>query len=1088
MRFLAAAALAMALPVAAQTMPYLVRDINDGAPIPNPIGSKPGWFVEAGGTVYLAATTNPTGTELWAYDGASTRLVKDIAPGTASGYPSLPTRVGNTTLFSAQDPSSGRELWQTDGTTSGTALFKEINPNGSAEVRLLYVLGDRLTLMANDGVNGWELWTTDGTAGGTQLLADLTAGAGSTALRGIAKVGSRAYLSGPAGVWVTDGTAAGTSKIFSASAEILATAGTTVLFAGQDAQHGTELWKTDGTVAGTVLVKDIFPGQHPSFIDQWSYFRAASGDTFAMFFAYDGTGADLWKSDGTTSGTVKVKRFAESTSEWSGPSDLPLLTHALGLFWMSTSEGLWRSDGTAAGTTLITHETAYVVRQAYSKAWFLGTKNGGLWSSDGTAAGTTLVKQCAPLPFERVWPIGNKLYFGADDGVTGHEPWIGDGTAAGTYPFANLAADLPATPRSSSPAKLVSMGQSVYFVATADSAKPPQLWKSGGTMGTTIQLTTFDSGTPSIDGLTAMNGMVFFTRGGELWRSSDAGTIRLATLPGPISYLVAAPRGLLFAGPGTVISSTDGTVAGTVQLTDDAGAALKSTSGFALHAGVVYFDARNAAWTGSLYMSDGTPAGTRRVLAPAYGPFVSALGGLYFGCYSKPGLCRVGSVAEPEIRVVDLATSPSQLVAAGPYLYFMGERGLSRTDGTAAGTISLNVVVQNLRAVGNLLFFTRGGQYELLGELGRTDGTVAGTVIFDLNPGPASSQPADLFAADGYLWFRATDGLHEHELWRSDGTAAGTVMVADIAADTGSYPGSFATAGRQLYFAATTSATGRELWSLPLAATSVVSVNDTRIAEGDSGSTVARFTVTREGSTTSAATVAYKTESLTATAGTDFVSRSGVVTFAPGQTAQFVDVTVTGDTTAERENEAFALVLSAPSGAVIARGYGVAVIEEDDLSADLSVVRLPDGRLVVTNAGPSIATGVKLIVTASPAWHDYCGINRCTFDVGDLAPGMTHTKLPYGEVVRQTLDYDQAAPPALTITASVRATEADPNPADNIATRAVVGALALPPYLVAVTSAAASYWSDAYGDVQLSSLGANVTLTPASFSYTAETE
>lgn len=28
-----------------------------------------------------------------------------------------------------------------------------------------------------------------------------------------------------------------------------------------DADHGAELWRTDGTTSGTVLVKDIFPGE-----------------------------------------------------------------------------------------------------------------------------------------------------------------------------------------------------------------------------------------------------------------------------------------------------------------------------------------------------------------------------------------------------------------------------------------------------------------------------------------------------------------------------------------------------------------------------------------------------------------------------------------------------------------------------------------------------------------------------------------------------------------------------------------------------------------------------------------------------------
>ena len=60
--------------------------------------------------------------------------------------------------------------------------------------------------------------------------------------------------------------------------------------------HGFELWKSDGTSGGTVMVKDIDPGATGSIP---SYLTNVNGTLF--FAANDGThGYELWKSDGTS--------------------------------------------------------------------------------------------------------------------------------------------------------------------------------------------------------------------------------------------------------------------------------------------------------------------------------------------------------------------------------------------------------------------------------------------------------------------------------------------------------------------------------------------------------------------------------------------------------------------------------------------------------------------------------------------------------------------------------------------------------------------------------------------------------------------
>jgi ELWxxDGT repeat protein len=80
-----------------------------------------------------------------------------------------------------------------------------------------------------------------------------------------------------------------------------------VYFSASDA-NGTELWKTDGTESGTVMVKDIYSGT-----DDWGFPYSSSPDNFTVFngalyfSAEDGSsGRELWKTDGTESGELMV--------------------------------------------------------------------------------------------------------------------------------------------------------------------------------------------------------------------------------------------------------------------------------------------------------------------------------------------------------------------------------------------------------------------------------------------------------------------------------------------------------------------------------------------------------------------------------------------------------------------------------------------------------------------------------------------------------------------------------------------------------------------------------------------------------------
>ena len=84
----------------------------------------------------------------------------------------------------------------------------------------------------------------------------------------------------------------------SSSPADLVVRGSRVYFSANDGTSGRELWRTDGTSAGTKRVKDILPGAGSSS----PHGLVSTGDVLA-FAANDGVhGDEPWQSDGTAGG------------------------------------------------------------------------------------------------------------------------------------------------------------------------------------------------------------------------------------------------------------------------------------------------------------------------------------------------------------------------------------------------------------------------------------------------------------------------------------------------------------------------------------------------------------------------------------------------------------------------------------------------------------------------------------------------------------------------------------------------------------------------------------------------------------------
>lgn len=355
-----------------------------------------------------------------------------------------------------------------------------------------------------------------------------------------------------------------------------------VYFATVDS--GRELWRSDGTESGTYLVSDV-----PKVLSQ---ITSMNGQLF--FPARESSQAsELWRSDGTREGTVLVKKDMDDLYEGFKPQELTPIGNTLFFTANDNVNGrqLWKSDGTEAGTVMV--RDIYSGSAAYGPqkltemngVLYFATISGNihgveLWKSDGTEEGTVQVKDINQSGHS--WPnyftvMNGLLYFSAEDGEHGRELWRSDGTDAGTVLVKDIHTNGP-----SAPSGFTNVNGTLFFSAESDGLGR-ELWKSDGTDSGTVlvkdikpSLTYIASSDPK--NLIDVNGTLFFTaddgvHGKELWKS-------------------------------------DGSVAGTFMVKDFR----PNSNGASLMSNFTNVDGRLVfVYDGVLWMSDGTEAGTHEI-------------------------------------------------------------------------------------------------------------------------------------------------------------------------------------------------------------------------------------------------------------------------------------------------------------------------------------------------------------------------------------------------------------------------------------------------------------------------------------------
>ncbi|MGB5944350.1 MAG: T9SS type A sorting domain-containing protein [Leeuwenhoekiella sp.] len=348
------------------------------------------------------------------------------------GLPNNLFTFGDKIYFGADDSSGsnspgnadlGRELWVTDGTEAGTTLVKDLRPgDGSSSPNFFFSLGDNLFFSANTG-SGNVLFTSDGTEVGTIAT-------GAPFIFNPLELDGSVYFvltSDSNKLYEFDGTQVSpVANAGSGTASLVGANFTSLngkIYAYMDYSEdeptvGRELYEYDPATDIFTLVKDITGDAEDSKI---ANFVVVGSE---IYFEADGA---LWKSDGTTAGTVAVGALAgvdaSNLFSWDGKVffEGDNGTDDDQLYSYNPNGEMVTNVSNITGGDDNNHDPSdFVVLDGfmYYAGEVADDSSSWLFRTDGTTT-TRLDNNIKDIDDLAV--LNGKIYFEGDDGVTGNE-------------------------------------------------------------------------------------------------------------------------------------------------------------------------------------------------------------------------------------------------------------------------------------------------------------------------------------------------------------------------------------------------------------------------------------------------------------------------------------------------------------------------------------------------------------------------------------------------------------------------------------------------------------------------------------------